>query len=242
MKRCLALFPILLLFCFSAPAFGDPPTLTLPPKVSGLPGAFLQIPATTTGKQVAWVSLDSGLNLFPVQLLKDTKTAVVSSATPGTYRVLAVTASGDEISQPQICTVVIEGLTPPAPAPTPTPNPQPTPPPAPAPQTKAAWAIVVVDNSNRTPAVGQLVSSPTLIAALQKASVKYRVLDVQDPLVTKLNYGPAVQSVGGAPALILFDSAGKRTKAIALPADEKSFLAAIPVSMAAPLLAEPCVV
>ncbi len=222
---------LLALSLSSAPLAAAAPSLTLPNKVSGAPGAFLSVSATTTGKNVAWFVVDPGLNLFPVSLLKDTHTAVVTSGTPGTYRLLAITAAGDEISPPAVCSVVIEGAAP-TPAPSPSPTPTPTPTPTPAPALTAKWAIVVLDNSTRTPAIGQLISSATLIQTLLARGVVYRVLDVTDPLVSAKNYGPAIAAAGGTPALLVFAANGTRIKAVRLPADEASFLAAIPLPAA----------
>jgi hypothetical protein len=53
------------------------------------------------------VVLDAGLNLFPVELLRDTTTAVVSANSPGKFRVLAYAAKGDQASKPVITTVII---------------------------------------------------------------------------------------------------------------------------------------
>ena len=75
------LIPILFL------AFGQ--QVTIPSEVHGMPGAFVSVPAVTDAKSVQWVLLDQGLNLFPVELLKDTTTAVVTSTIPGKYRLLA---------------------------------------------------------------------------------------------------------------------------------------------------------
>jgi len=91
--------------------------ITLPPEIHGLPGAFISIPSATDCKQVQWVVLDKGLNLFPVELLKDSKTCVVTTTIEGRYRVLAYTAAGDNPSKPAI-TIVIIG-SPPAPEPEP---------------------------------------------------------------------------------------------------------------------------
>jgi hypothetical protein len=53
------------------------------------------------------------LNVFPAQLLADTKATVVTSVTPGKYRLLAYTATGDLPSEPVIVTIVIgEGVAP----------------------------------------------------------------------------------------------------------------------------------
>ena len=81
--------------------------VTLPPEIHGQPGAFISIPSSTDCKSVQWVVLDAGLNLFPVELLRDTTTAVVSSSIPGRFRVLAYAAKGDAASKPAITTVII---------------------------------------------------------------------------------------------------------------------------------------
>lgn len=81
--------------------------VTLPPEIHGMPGAFISIPSSTDCKSVQWVVLDQGLNLFPVELLRDTTTAVVSANSPGKFRVLAYAAKGDAASKPSITTVII---------------------------------------------------------------------------------------------------------------------------------------
>jgi len=93
------LIPILLL------ALGQ--QVTLPQEIHGQPGAFISIPSVTDCKSVQWVVLDQGLNLFPVELLRDTTTAVVSANAPGKYRVLAYAAKGDLASKPALTTVCI---------------------------------------------------------------------------------------------------------------------------------------
>jgi len=222
MRRLLSI--ALLTPIFLGPCLQAAPPLSVPAKVTGQPGSFVTVKADTPGKTVRWLVLDAGLNLFPIDLLKDTHTAVAVSSTPGTYRLLAVTAVADEVSAPAICQVVIEGA---APAPAPTPAPGPTPAPVPDPAGKVAWAIVIVDNNARTPQIGQLVSSPGLIATLRERGIGYRVFDVRDPLIQSLRYQPFLNEAGGAPALLLLSDTGKRLKAIRLPADAASFLAAL---------------
>lgn len=119
MKRSLSALCVLIL---TLPALSAPPTITLPDKVTGEVGDFIKVPATTTGKTVKWVALDKGLKLFPIDLLKDTRTAVVSSASPGKYRLLAYTAAGDEPSDPQTVVVEVTKNGGDGPAPTPTPD------------------------------------------------------------------------------------------------------------------------
>jgi hypothetical protein len=92
--------------------------------------------------------------------------------------------------------------------------------------------VVVIDNNARTPAEGQLLGSATLIQALKQRGVGFRVLDVNDPQIKSLGYGPAIAAGGGAPALLEYTDAGQRVKAIPLPANEASFLAAIPAPAA----------
>ena len=94
-----------------------PPALTLPAEVKGDVGAYVTVPATTTGKTAQWLVLDPGLNLFPIDLLKDSKTAVVSSSRAGRYRLLAYTAAADEASAPAVTTVTIGNAPPPGPGP-----------------------------------------------------------------------------------------------------------------------------
>ena len=81
--------------------------VTLPQEIYGQPGQFISIPSVTDCKSVQWVVLDAGLNLFPVELLRDTTTAVVSANNPGKFRVLAYAAKGDQASKPVITTVII---------------------------------------------------------------------------------------------------------------------------------------
>jgi len=90
-------------------------SIILPDNISGRPGAFIQIEAKTDCKVVEWVLLDSGLELFPVNLLANTRTAVVTTTTPGVYRLLAYGATGDIPTKPAIVTITIG--TPPDPQP-----------------------------------------------------------------------------------------------------------------------------
>lgn len=89
--------------------------VTVPPEIQGNPGAFISIPAATDCKQLQWVVLDQGLNLFPVELLKDSTVAVVSSTVAGRYRVLCYGAKDGVASRPAITTVIIGTPTPPVP-------------------------------------------------------------------------------------------------------------------------------
>jgi hypothetical protein len=95
------------------------PTIELPAKISGQPGAFISVPAKTESKLVKWVSIDKGLNIFPVDLLKDSKTLVVTSQIQGVYRLFAYVGNEFGPSEPAFTSVVIGD----EPAPTPPVNP-----------------------------------------------------------------------------------------------------------------------
>lgn len=104
--------------------FFQVPTISLPPKIFGSPGEFISIPSKTESKIVKWVSLDKGINLFPTDLLKDTRTLVVTSSIEGAYRVFAYTGDVAGPSDPAVTTVYI-GVAPdpdPATPPVPVPN------------------------------------------------------------------------------------------------------------------------
>lgn len=105
--------------------------IKLPEKVTGDVGDFVTVTAVTDGKEVRWWSPDSGLALFPAQLLKDSKSTVVVGKKAGTYRLLAWTSVGGQPSDAAVTTVVI-GLdpppTPPDPPHPPDPDPKPKPP------------------------------------------------------------------------------------------------------------------
>lgn len=100
---CSLMIGLLLVF----PIRAEPPSLTLPEKVQGKVGSFITIAAQTPGKNVSWLVIDPGLNLFPSELLRDTKTAIVVAAQPGTYRILAAAALGDEVSALVVCKVIV---------------------------------------------------------------------------------------------------------------------------------------
>jgi hypothetical protein len=111
------------------------PAVKLPAEVKGEPGDFVTVRAETDGKVVRWYAVDPGLKLFPVELLKDTRTAVVVGRVPGKYRLLAYTAAGDVPSEPAVVVILIEG-----PSPGPAPGPGPTPP-GPGPSDPLAQAL-----------------------------------------------------------------------------------------------------
>lgn len=130
MTRAKPFYALALLLLCGAVALAEP-EISLPKEVIGQPGQFIMIPATTSGSDVKWYSCDSGLALFPSQLLRDNKTAIAIASKPGRYRLLAWTAKGDLASEAAVCILVI-GDVPPVPPIPPGPNP-PVPPVPPVP-------------------------------------------------------------------------------------------------------------
>lgn len=100
-----------------------PPYVKLPATVSHPVGCFIRVPAETNGTTVSWLSTSANLDIFPPDLLKDTKTAVLVGKVPGVYHVYAVSAKGDSVSKFAVCEVTVTGSLPP---PTPDPVPEPT--------------------------------------------------------------------------------------------------------------------
>lgn len=117
------LIVLAVLFVLMGTTFGQ--TLTLPATVRGEPDEFVQIKSNTDCPSVRWVALDPGLSVFPIELLKDSKTLVVIGRKAGNYRVLAYGAKNNIATDPAICTVVIGGQPGPGPEPKP---PEPLPP------------------------------------------------------------------------------------------------------------------
>lgn len=106
-------------------------TVTLPKEVVGGVSAFIPVSAETDGEIVKWKALDAGLNVFPADLLRSTKTTIVISPKAGRYRLLAYTAKDNIPSDPAETVVIVgddPGPTPPVPPVPPTP---PDPPPVP---------------------------------------------------------------------------------------------------------------
>lgn len=161
---------ILLIFVLALPAWADS-LLKLPDNVHGDVSDFIPITATTNCKVVRWYAIDTGLRLFPPDLLKDTRTAVVVASTPGTYRLLAYTATPDgSLSEPAICLVTIAGPTPPVP-PGPTP-PGPNPPPIPVPVSGLRVLFVYESGANLTREQLNILNSTTITDYLNRKTAK----------------------------------------------------------------------
>lgn len=86
MRRLLPLLTLLLLAPpLSAQSIKLPATLVVPG-----PGLVVVVPDSVDADDVAWVSMDDGLQLIPTSLLKDSKTACGVALKEKTYRVRAI--------------------------------------------------------------------------------------------------------------------------------------------------------
>jgi hypothetical protein len=199
-------------YAYANPSPKEKVSLLVPTTVSGEPGDFIRITATTNGKVVKWYVVDKGLKIFPAELLIDTKTAVVSSNKPGKYRVLAYTALADDASDPAVCTVEVVGPVPPPvpPGPTPGPVPDPTPP-----KVDKLFVICVVPD-DESPAVAKVVGDASMWVRLEKAGHRYRVWPKSSPSVAEKKLSKYVDKAG-VPAVVLMSAEGKVLTASALP-------------------------
>jgi hypothetical protein len=163
-----------LLILLFATALTPAQTITLPKEVKGDPNTFIRVPADTEGKEVRWYSPDKGLAVFPVDLLRDSKTCVVVAGAKGRYRLIAWTAKGDVPSLHAECAVLVG-----EPGPGPEPPPQPD-----SPLAKAIKAAL--EKEAATDKVASLMS----LADLYTSSAE----QVKATTLTKLDeYGAALR-------------------------------------------------
>lgn len=165
---------------------------SVPEKVEGKPGEFVTVTAVTEGKTVRWLVMDPGLQLFPSELLRDSKTAVVIGQQAGRYRLAVYTAINGEPTPPIICTVILGG-----PGPIPPQPPGPTPPPAPADLVAKLQAAFTADAAP----VAQKQAALTLLCGLYQAMVPHcdsKDLKTVGDLLTDLKAVAAKMIVPGA--------------------------------------------
>lgn len=101
----------------------EPPSV--PPEVKGSVGDFISVRAESKNP-VQWHSINNNLKLFPVELLRDTKTAIVTATKPGRYELLCWTAEGNEPSRAARVVIIVIDENDPSP-----PEPKPPVPPVP---------------------------------------------------------------------------------------------------------------
>ena len=190
----------------------------LPAEIKGKPGEFVVISATTTDPQVKWFGIDAGLNLFPAQLLKDSKTAVVTALVPGRYRVLAVSAKGDMPSEFAECLVVIGDAPPVVVIPVP-PGPDPTPPPAPV--SGPRGVLLVRESAAQSSKLADLVRdlrNPTTVEFkyLKEHGHSFYVFDPDQLGDAKTRWGLAELPL---PVVVIYDKDLKALIKQSIPAD-----------------------
>jgi hypothetical protein len=141
-------------------------------------------------------------------------------APPGSYEVelLAITVGTDNavnVDEGRL-TVTIGDAPPPGPGPGPGPEPDPTPPLA-----DKVWAVVVIDNDNKTPEQAKVVGDLEFWKGLEPQGHRWRILSKNNALVTSKGYSKYVTSVG-LPLLVLQAPDGKVLKAVKLPASTEA--------------------
>lgn len=83
------------------------PQISLPQNLTGEESQYIAVRATTNGKRVQWYAVTKGLQVFPSEMLIDSRSTVVSAAKPGKYRLMAYTALGDKPSVAADCVIVV---------------------------------------------------------------------------------------------------------------------------------------
>jgi UDP:flavonoid glycosyltransferase YjiC (YdhE family) len=188
----------------------ESPFIELPERVEGDVGNFIQVKAKTNGSEVRWFAADKGLNVFPAGSLRDSKTTVVTSMTPGEYRLVAYTALGNEPSDPVTTRIVVTGHAPqppPQPTPQPVPPPQPPPPPPQPPVVTASqlWIVTIDDAAARTDQIASVLGDTQFWYGLKAQGHKFINLDKRDPQIA--NYKAQIDANGGIPCVVIMDAA-----------------------------------
>lgn len=156
--------------------------ISVPPKVDGQPGEFVIVKAETKGTVVKWKVVDPGIFLFPQDLLKDTKTAVVTGLRPGRYRLWAWSAIGASPTDAVECVIVLGSVSP-DPDPDPPPHPPPSPP-ADTPLVKALKTAYAQESATDKQVIGSFAIACRAAAAEANSSTNTLVRQVNDSFVS----------------------------------------------------------
>lgn len=144
------------------------PKVTVPAEVRGSVNDLIVVTANTDCENLEWFSCESALRVFPPQMLRDSKSAIVCGPA-GRYRLFVYGAKGSRPTKRAECVVSIgdvpPGPTPPGPGPTP-PTP-PTPPAPPAPIPADGFRVLVIYESAELSKL-----PPAQLAAFYSASVR----------------------------------------------------------------------
>ena len=119
---------------FLALVLGQAPAINLPKDLTVKPGRLLKIEATSAGKSIRWANTSDDADLI---VSESGRWAIFSSTIPGTYKVFAWTAAGDNPSEASICAILVSD-----------PNPQPNPP---APEDALKNAIKAIYGADNSP-------------------------------------------------------------------------------------------
>ena len=199
---------ILIILLTACASFGQ--TLTLPERVTGTPDDFIRIQATTDCSAVQWVPLDAGLSVFPVELLRDSRTLVVIARKSGSYRVLAHAAKGDVATKPAICLVVVGDVSPTPPVPpVPPPNPEP-----PVSKVDKVWIVVVEESSERSAEMARLLGDLDYWRGLEAKGHRWRIYDKDNPAVAEKGL---MKHISNIPGLIIMSMDGTVLRSVKMP-------------------------
>ncbi len=142
------------LVCLLFASVASAQSVTLPPTVSGDPGAIYVKPLAYDADSIAWISLDRGASVTPIEFLSRWDICQVIAVKEGSYRIMALpvkTIGGKAIFGPtSTCTVIVgNGPLPPIPPIPPIPpKPDPKPDPSPAPIPLAGFRVLFVYESS----------------------------------------------------------------------------------------------
>ena len=191
-------------------------TISLPKEIEVEKNQFVPLKATTDGKIVKWVALDSGISLFPSELLKDSTTTVVFAQKSG--RILAYTGDASGPSDPAYVTIKVKGDTPdPNPGPTPGPTPDPTPP-----KEGKLWILCIYDNDIANTEMMKIVGDQALWKQYQDAGHRYRLWPSKSKSIDAVNLRQTVDKTG-LPCLVILGKSGKFIKAVKFPSSLEAF-------------------
>jgi hypothetical protein len=182
-----------------------PPTLTIPKEIAGEPGAFIVVRAESDSP---WVNFraDSGLAVFPANLLSDRKATVVTARAPGRFTLHAYTGNVDGGVDADVV-IVVGGAPPVPPGPQP---PGPVPPgPTPPPVVAGKREVVIFHESSTTTASLARLYTALRIGAhnsyLRSKSHTLEILDVDNPSSVVAVWKPHLAGVT-LPVLFIIDA------------------------------------
>jgi hypothetical protein len=182
-----------------------PPTLTIPKEIAGEPGAFIVVRAESDSP---WVNFraDSGLAVFPANLLSDRKATVVTARAPGRFTLHAYTGNVDGGVDADV--VIVVGGAPPVP-----PGPGPVPPGPSPPVVEGKRELTIVrETATPTPSLARLYTA--LRAGPQASYLKTKghslqIFDLDNPDPNASKWRPHVTGLT-LPVMLITDSATRQ--------------------------------